>query len=62
VELETGGKSLDLRVSVLPTAYGEKVVIRVLDRSSFLMSQKQLGLIEGKRGAVQPADEGFPTA
>jgi len=46
VELETGGKSLDLRVSVLPTAYGEKVVIRVLDRSSFLLSQKQLGLIE----------------
>ena len=46
MELETGGKSLDLRVSVLPTAYGEKVVIRVLDRSSFLLSQKQLGLIE----------------
>jgi type IV pilus assembly protein PilB len=47
VELEAGGRSLDLRVSVLPTAYGEKVAMRVLDRGSFLMSQKQLGLSEG---------------
>lgn len=47
VELEAGGKSLDLRVSVLPTVHGEKVVIRVLDRGSFLMSQKQLGLSSG---------------
>lgn len=46
VEMEAGGKSLDLRVSVFPTAYGEKVVIRVLDRGSFLLSQKQLGLSE----------------
>ena len=36
----------DLRVSTLPTVYGEKVVIRVLDRSSFLKSKEDLGLSE----------------
>jgi len=44
VELKAGGKNLDLRVSVLPTVYGEKTAIRILDRGSFLMSWKQLGL------------------
>ncbi len=44
IELDIGDKILDLRVSILPTAYGEKVAIRVLDREDFLMSQKQLGL------------------
>jgi len=47
VEMEVAGKSLDLRVSSLPTVYGEKVVIRILDRGSFLMSRKQLGFTEG---------------
>ncbi|MBZ9608721.1 GspE/PulE family protein [Clostridium estertheticum] len=37
-------KDYDLRVSILPTVYGEKVVIRVLDRENFLKSKKQLGL------------------
>lgn len=46
VEIEVAGKNLDLRISVLPTVYGEKVVIRLLDRSSFLMSKKQLGFTE----------------
>ena len=37
-------KDYDLRVSILPTVYGEKVVIRVLDRENFLKSKEQLGL------------------
>lgn len=49
IELETEDKFLDLRVSVLPTVYGEKVVIRVLDRDSFLMSREQLGLNKQNR-------------
>lgn len=43
VEMEIDGKNLDLRISILPTVYGEKVVIRILDRGSFLMTKKQLG-------------------
>ena len=37
-------KEFDLRVSVLPTVYGEKIVIRVLNRESFLISKQELGL------------------
>jgi type IV pilus assembly protein PilB len=46
VEMDVGGKNLDLRISILPTVYGEKVVIRLLDRGSFLMSRKNLGFTE----------------
>ncbi|NOX38461.1 MAG: type II/IV secretion system protein [Calditrichaeota bacterium] len=37
---------IDLRVSVLPTTYGEKIVIRILDRRKALVSFDQLGLRE----------------
>ncbi len=32
------GKNIDMRISILPTVYGEKVVIRLLDRSSLLVN------------------------
>lgn len=32
--LKTGSKMVDLRVSILPTVHGEKIVIRILDRST----------------------------
>lgn len=44
IELEVQGRDLDLRVSTIPTIYGEKVVIRMLDRSNFLRSVSELGL------------------
>ncbi len=46
IELEVQGRDLDLRVSTIPTIYGEKVVIRMLDRSNFLRSTSELGLTE----------------
>jgi len=46
IELEVQGRDLDLRVSTIPTIYGEKVVIRILDRSNFLKSTAELGLTE----------------
>lgn len=39
-------KDIDLRVSVLPTVFGEKVVIRILNKSGFMLSKKDIG-IEG---------------
>lgn len=44
IELDVQGRDLDLRVSTIPTIYGEKVVIRMLDRSNFLRSVSELGL------------------
>lgn len=35
---------IDLRVSSLPTVFGEKIVIRILKRSNFLLGKKQLGM------------------
>ncbi|MEY2480541.1 MAG: type pilus assembly protein PilB [Verrucomicrobiota bacterium] len=40
------GKEVDLRISVLPTAYGEKIVIRILDKSSLSGSIEQMGMDE----------------
>jgi len=34
---------IDFRVSILPIIYGEKIVIRILDRSSVLVTREQLG-------------------
>jgi len=39
-----GNKSIDLRVSTLPTQFGESVVLRVLDRSSVNLEVESLGL------------------
>ena len=33
IELNVGGNPVDMRVSVLPTMFGESVVVRVLDRT-----------------------------
>jgi type IV pilus assembly protein PilB len=40
-------KEVDLRVSILPTAYGEKIVIRILDKSALTGSIDQMGMDEG---------------
>jgi len=39
-----GGKQVDLRVSTLPTQYGESVVLRVLDRSVVNLDLEKLGI------------------
>ncbi|MEX0953068.1 MAG: GspE/PulE family protein, partial [Nitriliruptoraceae bacterium] len=43
IALNIGGKPIDLRFSTLPTVYGEKVVMRILDKSSVLLELKDLG-------------------
>ncbi len=44
IELNIGGNPVDLRVSTLPTMYGESVVMRVLDRSNVSLNLEQIGL------------------
>src|SRR3989441_104525 len=46
VGLTGGGKSIALRLATLPTVYGEKVVIRILDKSSVLLKLEELGFHE----------------
>ncbi|MCL6582091.1 MAG: type II secretion system ATPase GspE [bacterium] len=48
VRLRVAGKKIDLRVSTVPTLYGESVVMRILDRSSILLTLEELGFPEDK--------------
>src|SRR5438067_2686308 len=38
------GKEIDLRISILPTAHGEKIVIRILDKASLTGTVDQMGM------------------
>ncbi len=44
IELRVNGKPIDMRVSCLPTSYGESVVLRVLDRSVVNLDLDALGM------------------
>ena len=46
VGLSIGDKAVDLRMATLPTVFGEKVVIRILDKSSVLLKLEDLGFLE----------------
>ncbi len=56
IELMVGGHPVDLRVSVLPTIFGESVVMRVLDRSVVNLSLENVGMdesmLKGFRAAI----------
>lgn len=45
-ELAHEGRKVDLRVSTFPSAYGEKVVMRILDKSSMLLKLPEIGFSE----------------
>ncbi len=42
-QIKVSGKTLDIRVSILPTFYGERVVMRILMQSDELLTLKELG-------------------
>jgi type IV pilus assembly protein PilB len=44
IAINMAGKQIDLRVSTLPTQFGESVVLRVLDRSALSLELESLGL------------------
>lgn len=53
IHLKVGGKPIDLRVSCLPTYYGESVVLRVLDRSVVNLDLDALGINETNLAKVR---------
>src|SRR3954470_3885216 len=46
IKITLGGRQVDLRVSTLPTQFGESVVLRVLDQSAVQLDISQLGMPE----------------
>lgn len=43
IKIKIGGRTVDLRVSVLPTIFGEKVVMRILDPDALMVDMTKLG-------------------
>ena len=56
IELTVGGHPVDLRVSVLPTMFGESVVMRVLDRSVVSLDLDKVGMDAATLDAVPRGD------
>lgn len=48
IAIKLGGRAIDIRVSTLPGNYGERVVMRVLDRTAGLLPLEVLGLRKGQ--------------
>jgi len=49
ISASIGGRSIDLRVATLPTVFGEKVVMRILDKSTALLRLDDLGFLSLNR-------------
>ena len=45
IQINVGGKDLDLRVSSVPTNHGESIVMRILDKSNLSLGLPQLGFL-----------------
>ena len=52
-QLNTGGRRIDMRVSTVPTQYGEKIVIRLLDSAKAQIAMEDLGLTPENMGRLQ---------
>lgn len=52
INMVIGGKEFDFRVSTLPTVFGEKFVIRILDKTSFRFTRADLGFTEEENEVV----------
>ena len=52
INMIIGGKEFDFRVSSLPTVFGEKFVIRVLDKTSFRFNREALGFTEKENDLI----------
>ncbi len=50
--IRTAGREIDLRVSVIPTAFGERVVLRLLEKGTRLFSLADLGLTHEKKAVI----------
>jgi general secretion pathway protein E len=53
IRLKSAGKDIDLRVSTIPTAHGERSVMRILDKSSVLLDLDKIGFGEDIKGQFE---------
>jgi type IV pilus assembly protein PilB len=55
ISLTVNGAKIDLRVATLPTVWGEKVVLRILDNKTALLGLEELGFSPSNMGAFREA-------
>jgi type IV pilus assembly protein PilB len=53
IQVKIGKKSIDLRVSALPTNHGESMVMRLLDKSSLLLGLPELGFLSDDQETIE---------
>ncbi|HUI28495.1 MAG TPA: type II secretion system ATPase GspE, partial [Candidatus Kryptonia bacterium] len=53
IRIKLAGKDVDIRVSIVPTRYGERVVMRLLDRNTTVLQLEELGLVGNKHDLVE---------
>ena len=62
MSLTVGGKPVDLRVATLPTVFGEKVVMRILDKGQALLQPRRPRLPARRRSSATRARTASRTA
>jgi general secretion pathway protein E len=53
IEIRIGDRRIDLRISCLPTVYGERVVMRLLEKDARLLSLEEIGLDRAELESMQ---------
>jgi len=53
IEVRHSGKEYDLRVSSIPTPFGEKIVMRILDKSSVMLGLQKIGFTEENQVKIE---------
>jgi general secretion pathway protein E len=53
LDVKIGNQEIDVRVSTIPTSFGERLVLRLLDKSASLISLPDLGLVSDKLDTIE---------
>ena len=53
IPLKVGGKDIDIRLNIIPTSHGERIVMRLQDRSNVILELNQLGFSEKSLNIIE---------
>ena len=53
IQVKVGDKTIDLRVSSVPTVHGESIVMRILDKSSLMLGLPELGFMSDDQASFE---------
>ena len=53
IQIKIGGREIDIRVSIIPTFYGERIVLRLLDKKGGFLTLEELGLSQEQQDTMQ---------